>query len=396
MWTLTGLGCSPPPGTAIPRGSAVAALRGLDATSNDAGGFALALTARDFVFPADHGPHPQFAVEWWYFTGNLASASGRQFGFQLTFFRRALAPPLSPGTPARASAWASRQIYLAHFALADLDGGAFHAAERMRRDALDLAGAHAAPFTVWLEDWQATSQTTTGMFPLRLVAEANDAAGDRFAVDLILDAGKPIVLHGDRGLSRKGARPGNASYYYSRTRMPTVGTVGIDPGTQDLEQLSVTGASWLDREWSTNVLEPEQVGWDWFSLQLDDRRELMVFELRRRDGTIDPASHGTLIVADGTSRPLASTDFSLEILDHWRSLFGTIYPARWRLLVPSAELDLIIIPALANQELDLSFRYWEGSVQAVDPSNPSIPIGQGYAELVGYSESNLGAAPASR
>ena len=422
---VSGISCSPPPIPEPPVLSAVDTLRGTGADGD--GGFARALVPRPFGFPADHGPHPDFAVEWWYYTGNLAADDGRRFGFQLTFFRRALAPPAGPADAPRASAWASRQLYLAHFALSNLDGGSFHAAERVRRGALELAGARAEPFAVWLEDWQATSVPRDSdarqgdearrarapddldtMFPLRLVAQARDTSGRAFGIDLTLESGKPIVLQGDRGLSSKGSRPGNASYYYSRTRMPTNGTVslGSDAGPArgeaegesafDGQTIAVSGTSWMDREWSTSVLESEQIGWDWFSLQLDDGTEVMAFELRRSDGTVDAASHGTWVAQDGTSTHLSSNDFHLDVLERWQSPFGTVYPAGWRLRVPSQNLDLAIRPVLAQQELDLSFRYWEGAVEVTAGTAAGSPIGRGYVELVGYAESFVREAPPPR
>lgn len=378
------LGCAPADETPPARLSAVAALRG---TAGEVEGLQRAEAPVAFEFPADHGPHDDFAIEWWYFTGNLESAAGEHFGYQLTFFRSALAasdPASDPGSDRkRTSTWATRQVYLAHFAVTDVAGRVFHAAERISRGAAGLAAARAAPFSVWVLDWQAQSLAAgaagAGIFPLRLEARAEDAAGRPFAIDLVLDAGKPRVLHGDRGLSKKGPSPGNASYYFSRPRMPTRGTLSTARGTAE-----VTGASWLDREWSTSVLEAGQVGWDWLSLQLADGRELMVFELRRSSGGVDPASHGTLIAASGAARHLTADDFSLEVLDRWHSPRGARYPSRWRLAVPSAALEVVLEPWLADQELDVSFRYWEGAVRIMDAAGGRL--GNGYVELVGYTE----------
>lgn len=340
-----------------------------EALGEERAGFARALAPRPLSFPADHGPHPEFRTEWWYYTGNLAAPGGRHVGFQLTFFRVALSPDAEP----RASAWATRQLYVAHFAVTDTAGGRFHAASRTSRAALGLAGAQAAPFRVWVESWSAEGEGRT----TRLRASEGDVA-----IDLTVAPAKPVVLQGDQGLSRKGPEPGNASLYYSFTRMPARGTVHLGG-----ETLAVSGEAWMDREWSTSALGADIEGWDWFAVQLDDGRELMVYLLRHRDGMIDPFSAGTLVAADGTARQLATADVGIETLAHWTSPHsGVRYPARWRLSVPSVELRLEIEPRLADQELRVGTRYWEGAV-AVTGSSSGRPIaGLGYVELVGYGE----------
>lgn len=361
------LGCQDPELDPKASLSVAEALRGQNAQ-----GYARALEPRDFSFPADHGPHPELRTEWWYYTGNLETAEGRRFGFQLTFFRSALAPEM----PARQSEWATRQAWLAHFAVSDVEGERFRSFERWGRGAAGLAGARMEPFRVWLKDWSA--QAAGGpVFPMRLQASAGDAA-----LDLSLQQGKPPVLQGERGLSRKSAEPGNASYYYSLTRMPAEGTIRLGN-----ERFQVTGLAWMDREWSTSSLGVDQVGWDWFALQLSDGSDLMLYQLRRKSGAIDPASSGTVVEPDGGSAPLSSTDFSIAPLSRWTSpRSGAAYPARWRVRVPSQELDLEIRPLLADQELDVSFRYWEGAV-AVAGTRRGRPLqGRGYVELTGYTD----------
>jgi predicted secreted hydrolase len=339
-------------------------------TSGDQG-YAKALAPRDFHFPADHGPHPEFRTEWWYYTGNLATAAGRRFGFQLTFFRSALAP----SAPERASAWATRQAWLAHFTVSDVDGKRFHSFERWSRGAVGLAGAQGEPFQVWVKDWTAAGAP---VFPMRLRAAAGETA-----IDLLLQEGKPPVLQGERGLSRKSAEPGDASYYYSLTRMPTAGTVRVDG-----QSFQVSGASWMDREWSTSSLGRDQVGWDWLALQLSDGWDVMLYRLRRADGSADPASSGTLIAPDGGSRPLHLADFQLEGSGEWRSpRSGARYPDRWRVHIPGEELDLDVRPLLADQELDVSFRYWEGAVEVAGTHHGRPVRGEGYVELTGYAPS---------
>lgn len=337
--------------------------------TNDAG-YAKAIEPREFHFPADHGPHPELRTEWWYYTGNLATPEGRRFGFQLTFFRSALAPAM----PARQSAWATRQAWLAHLAISDIGKGRFHSFERWSRGAAGLAGAQAEPFRVWVKDWVAEGVGGQAL-PMRLRA----AEGD-LGIDLVLQQGKPPVLQGDRGLSRKGPEAGDASYYYSLTRMPAAGTVRLDG-----HPFAVTGLAWMDREWSTSSLGGGQVGWDWFALQLSDGSDLMLYRLRRQDGAADPASSGTVVSPDGTARHLALPGFRIAGSGEWRSpRSGARYPARWHIQIPAEELDLEIRPALADQELDVSFRYWEGAVEIAGTRRGHPVRGQGYAELTGY------------
>jgi len=352
-----------------PRAPLQATVAVREALADDRAGFARAMTPRPFNFPADHGPHPDFRTEWWYYTGNLQTADRRHIGFQLTFFRVALAPTEQP----RASAWATRQLYFAHFAVTDTASSRFHAFSRTGRGALGMAGAEAAPFRVWIDGWSAEG---AGASP-RLRASDGDVA-----IDLELSATKPVVLQGERGLSRKGPEPGNASFYYSFTRMPARGVVRLGA-----ETLTVAGEAWMDREWSTSGLGADVQGWDWFAVQLDDGRELMVYLLRRRDGTVDPFSAGSLVAPDGAVRALGAGDVRVETLAHWSSArSGVRYPARWRLTVPSAELRLDIEPRLADQELRVNTRYWEGAVAVTGMAGAWSIRGHGYVELVGYGD----------
>ena len=332
--------------------------------------FARATQSRKFVFPDDHGPHPQFKTEWWYYTGNLFSESDRRFGYQLTFFRSALAPEAQQ----RNSNWATNQIYMAHFALTDVDAERFYHFERFSRDSLGLAGAKAIPFKVWLENWSAEGSQGEPL-PMRLSARE-----DSVAIELNLESAKPIVLQGENGLSRKSAKPGNASYYYSMTRMPTSGSIRISG-----ESFQVSGTSWLDREWSTSALGEGQVGWDWFSLQFDDGRELMYYQLRLKDGTADPLSSGVLVDIDGSTKRLSPSDIDIKVLNHWQSSkSGAKYPAKWRLDVANEGISLEISPFLAEQELITTVRYWEGAVSVQGKDSASKLNGFGYVELTGY------------
>jgi predicted secreted hydrolase len=264
---------------------------------------------------------------------------------------------------------------MAHFALSvpgEADGR-FFSFERFARGAGGLAGAGTRPFRVWLEDWSAEGGEDIPPTRLR-------AAAEEVALDLTLAPGKPPVPQGDRGLSRKGREPGNASYYYSMTRLPSSGRIIVHGETYE-----VSGLSWMDREWSTSSLDEDVAGWDWFSLQLDDGRDLMVYQLRRTDGSADPLSAGTLVETDGSTITLAATEYRIEPLATWRSPESSrTYPSLWKLRLPSQRLELEIEPLLADQELSHSFVYWEGAVRLRGTAAGEPVAGRGYVELTGY------------
>lgn len=345
---------------------------------SDATGFARALAPKQFTFPSDHGPHPEYKHEWWYFTGNLDSEEGRHFGFQLTFFRIGL----TATSPRRTSAWATNQVLMAHFTVSDVAGNRFYSFERFSRGAAGLAGASGTPFRVWLEDW-----SVEGLGALRHsvpTMHLHAVDGD-IAIDLDVSSLKPVVLQGDRGLSRKSAESGNASYYYSATKLQTKGVISIEG-----KPFKVSGFSWMDREWSTSALAKDQVGWDWFGLQLSDGRELMFYQLRRRDGSVDPLSRGTVVDGDGSTLTLTPEDISIQVRDEWRSPRSQArYPSRWRVQIPRQRLDLDVQPYIADQELDTSFRYWEGAVSVTGTTHDAPITGSGYVELVGYTEAEI-------
>jgi predicted secreted hydrolase len=341
-----------------------------DTLSSGDQGFERAYRPHPFSFPDDFGPHERFRTEWWYFTGNLQAQGGRRFGYELTFFRFAL----TPHRPASKSAWRTNQLYMAHFALTDKKAGRFFADERFSRAANGLAGAQSERYHVWLYDWKAEGQNGGG-FPIRL-----QTGSGAFALDLNLATEDPPVLQGDKGLSQKSAEPGNASYYYSYPRIPTNGRITADGITHP-----VTGESWMDREWSTSALAQEQAGWDWFALQLDDRSELMFYRFRRKDGQPESNSSGAWFQADRSKIPLTDREVVVEILGHWKSPHSNVtYPARWRLSVPSRKLTLEIVPLLNDQELNLSYRYWEGAVSVTGRLDEKEIKGKGYVELTGY------------
>jgi predicted secreted hydrolase len=261
---------------------------------------------------------------------------------------------------------------MAHFAVTDVNGKRFRYAERFSRGALGLAGAGGRPVAVRLEEWSALE---TSARPWSVKLSASDA---EIAIELDLRSLTREILNGEAGLSRKSATPGNASYYYSMPRMATSGTIRAGK-----ESFSVSGLSWLDREWSTSALESDQVGWDWFALQLDDGREIMFYRIRRRDGSSDPYSGGTLVFADGSSRHLGREEVQLQATSWWTSpASGVRYPGHWRMQIPSQGIDLEIAPRLADQELVTGFRYWEGAV-AVE-GRAGAAGGSGYLEMTGY------------
>ena len=354
-----------------------------EALAADTAGYDRADRVRPIRFPGDHGAHPGYRTEWWYYTGNLARnlarADDRRFGYQLTIFRTALSPDTSGASSSRLESadalWSTRQLYMAHFALSDPVRGGFYSAERFSRGSAGLAGAEATPYRVWLEDWSISGPSADSV---RLIARS-----DSIAIDLTLSRIKPVVFQGESGLDRKGPEPGNASYYYSMTRLATAGTVTIDE-----QPIEVGGLSWMDHEWSTSALGDDQVGWDWFSLQLDSGREIMYYRLRERGGGRSEFSGGALIDEGGGMVHLEADDVVLEPLDFWRSpRSGIEYPIEWRFGIPRHRTDLHLEALLEAQELAESVTYWEGAVR-IDGSE----TGYGFVELTGYGESEGGLA----
>ena len=336
----------------------------------DDAGYARAQAVREFSFPADHGPHVDFRNEWWYVTGNLDSDDGERFGFEMTIFRFSLTPSM----PEADSNWRTNQVYIAHLAVTDAERERFVVAERYSRGALDLAGARSDPFRVWIDDWEIAAGE--GGWPWRLRAVDED-----LALDLDLTALRAPVLNGDRGLSRKSSSIDSASYYYSITRLRTEGTVTVDGS-----EYRVSGLSWLDREWSTSALAPDQLGWDWFALQLSDGTDLMLYNIRRNDGTADPSSSGTLSSNDGHATGLQQDDFEIVVNSTWESPQGGTYPSGWTLRLPERELELEVVPVIADQELFTTVRYWEGAVDVKGLYRGEPISGRGYVELTGYAD----------
>jgi predicted secreted hydrolase len=349
----------------------------LDIPAVDLEGFAVAQAPADIRIPEDFGPHPDFLTEWWYYTGNLDAPDGRHFGYQLTFFRRALVPPENR-SEGRQSDWATEQLYLAHFTVTDVSAGTFVFNERYNRGAAGLAGANGSPYRVWLEDWFVES---SGPGRYRLSAEL-----EGFRLELELEDQKGPILQGQDGYSQKGPQPGNASYYISQTRLAASGTL-----TKDGQTIPVEGLSWMDHEYSTSALGPDQVGWDWFSIQLDNETELMLFHLRKENGEVDRFSSGAIIYPDGSTRSLARDDYEIIVQDTWVSpQSGAEYPSRWQINVPSEGIELALEPFLPEQELLVFFTYWEGAVRISGSDDGAAVSGSGYVEMTGYAHSMQG------
>lgn len=334
--------------------------------------FRLALPGWQYAFPRDHGAHPEFKTEWWYYTGHLTAAQGEPFSYQLTFFRVGVRRP----DPQARSAWSLHTLYFAHLALTDIQGRRFVFHEKLGRGALGLSGAAVDHYRVWIDNWQA-----------ELLGEVHhlQASAVNLSLDLHLTPSKPPVIHGRQGISQKAAGEGYASHYYSLTRLATKGTLSYRGRTY-----AVQGKSWMDHEFSSSQLAPYQTGWDWFSLQLDDGQELMLYVLRHQDGTLDPFSSGTLVDPKGQGRHLTLADFAVQPLSTWKSTqSGAVYPAAWKISLPLQGYELEIQPTLANQELitakSTRITYWEGSVLVSGTQNGRSVTGQGYAELTGYA-----------
>ena len=348
----------------------------LDSPIADAlSGFAPAIAPRDWQFPQDFGPHEAYQTEWWYYTGNLETAEGRPFGFQLTFFRQALLPERLVPAESAVSPWRSNQIYSAHLTVSDIAQQRFFPEERFSRGSVGLAGAEAEPYHIWLANWSAT-EVENGQ--VRLQAQTSEAA-----IDLMLTQSSPPILHGDRGLFQKGPEPGAAAYYYSLVQQPTTGTLSLNGQTYE-----VTGVTWKDHEYATNPLSLGTLGWDWFSVQFDNGAALMLYLLRHADGSLEPTSAGTFVSADGTATSLSWHDWQMQVLDTWKSAkSGATYPAQWQLSIPKLDLRLRGKPLMPNQELNTSTAtYWEGAVGFQGELQGEGVQGKGYVELTGYAD----------
>ena len=356
----------------------VLSLSVLFATSVSFSQFQTALPGYHYDFPRDYFNHPDYQTEWWYYTGNVQSADGHKFGFELTFFRQGLSRD-----PKQNSAWDIRDIYFAHFALSDLTEKKFFHTERTNRPGPGIAGASASSQKVWNGNWSVVWMNGD---------EQLTALADSSALNLSLRSQKPPVIHGVNGVSQKSAGPGRASHYFSETRLAASGSLSVEA-----KQFSVTGLAWMDHEFFTHQLEENQVGWDWFSIQLNDNSELMLFQIRRRDGSVDPFSAGTYVDPRGNTQHLRSIDFQLTPTTAaiWTSpATHARYPVQWQIRVPSLDLILAVSTPLPSQELvatsNVAPSYWEGAVLLQGKKNSIDSAAVGYLEMTGYDRSVSG------
>ena len=328
--------------------------------------YQLALPGYHYEFPRDYFSHPEYRTEWWYYTGNLQARDGHRFGFELTFFRQAVQRDLS-----KPNVWDVEDIWLAHLALSDIDAGRFYHTERFNRAGAGLAGADAAQRRVWNGNWQV--QWVDGIERLQAVT-----ADFEFRLDA--KSTKPPAGHGINGIIQKSAGTGNASHYFSETHLATHGTIRLHGQTYD-----TSGVAWMDHEFFSHDSSSDEMRWDWFSLQLDDRSEVMLYRLRRKDGSPEPYSSGTYIDRQGRTRHLALTDFQLTPGKTWQSpATGARYPIQWRIQIPSLALDLELSTRLPQQEMTsenkASPSYWEGAIEVGGSRR-----GAGYLEMTGYA-----------
>lgn len=327
--------------------------------------YRLALPGYKYDFPRDYFSHPEYQTEWWYYTGNLHASDGRKFGFELTFFRQGVSREVRP-----TNVWDVQDVWLAHLALSDIDGGHFFHSERLNRGGAGIAGADQAQRRVWNGNWQ-VRWTDRG--------ERLEAVSDRVEFHLTARSEKPLVIHGIDGISQKSEGTGKASHYFSETRLRTSGAVILD-GRKYL----VDGLAWMDHEFFTHQLASNQSGWDWFSLQFDDGSELMLYRLRLKDGTVDPYSSGTYVDAQGRTKHLRLDDFALTPGKLW-----TKYPLAWTIRVPSLSLEMSLATRLPQQELagtnKASPTYWEGAIEVVGSKQGNAVKGVGYLEMTGYA-----------
>jgi|TARA_B110000908_G_scaffold91694_1_gene108782 predicted secreted hydrolase len=327
--------------------------QGFSGLGTGADGFATPKPQPTFSFPADHGAHPEYRIEWWYITANLNGPDGTAYGLQWTLFRTALAPGEAPG-------WQSPQIWFGHAAVTTPDR--HFATERFARGGIGQAGAEAIPFRAWIDEWSLQGDSFGSM--------SLTANGPDFGYEMSLQAKGPLVFHGDNGYSIK-SEEGQASYYYSQPFFKISGTLKLPRG-----DVKVTGDAWLDREWSSQPLSEDQTGWDWFSLSFDSGAKMMGFQLRQTDGSLYSSS--TWITPDGTATPYADGAFtaiplSTSVVD------GKIIPTTWRVKLPDKGVDVVVNALNPDAWMGLSIPYWEGPV-SVSGSHR----GQGYLEMTGY------------
>ena len=357
----------------------VAALR----APNPRATFAIARAPYTYRFPFDAGAHPEYQTEWWYYTGHVRARDGHRYGYELTFFRFGLRPGEIVPSAAQ-SRWRGNEVYPAHFALTDIDGKRFDHFELFARQALGMGRAAVGGLDTHVDDCYVRDVTGThaspALQPMAMHANA-EIDGKPVALDFLQTPQKPPAIHGTEGVSRKAGCVSCASHYYSYTRLRTTGTLTFG-GTR----VPIDGTSWMDHEFGSAQLDRNQSGWDWFSIQLDDDRELMLYLLRQKDGSVTPQSSGSIIDRSGAVRHVELRDFNVTAGATWKSPHtGATYPSGWRVRVPRANVDLTLVPVLDDQELASAIggTYWEGAVDVRDAAGKNV--GQGYVELTGYA-----------
>ena len=338
--------------------------------AQQAQGYVQAVPGKKLEFPRDHGAHPGYRIEWWYVTANLEDDDGQQYGAQWTLFRFQTRPNHEA---AEANAWQSAQLFMGHFAITT--PGDHRAWQRYARGGLhgDIAqaGVRAEPFAAWLDDWTLHSSEDAWL-PLEVSASAGDDA-----ISLKLHATGPLILQGEGGFSQKHPE-GGGSYYYSQPFLEATGSL-----TSNGEVIEVSGVAWIDREWSSQFLQADQSGWDWFSIHLDSGEKLMLFRLRSSEGTgaAGDFRHGVLLAPDGTRLELDPNEIHMEPLEH-EPVAERQLPLRWRIDLPEIGREMEVDALYADQWMDLDYPYWEGVIN-VTGSNPGSR-GRGYLEMTGY------------
>lgn len=366
-------------------------------SASDTSGFKRAFKEIDFDYSRDIGNHPGWKTEWWYFTGNLKTKNGRLFGYQFTIFRHTLKDKRNS---------ISNEIFMSHIAVSDISNKKFYSAERIERQIPGLSGADTFQLSVFIHNIKAIGKYENGVLnatisTIPLKADSLDKSildkylsdkrngknqksifrnqAEEFDFIFNLSSSKAPVKQGVNGLSQKSVSPGNASYYFSFSRLETSGIIRI--GNEEFE---VVGVSWFDREWSTSALSSDQAGWDWFSLQLNDNSELMFYRMRLKNGMPDATSRGIYILPDGNISPIQMNEIIYKETQYWKSPDNRNYPIAWNFEIDKLGLELLIIPYFENQLHQLSVQYWEGAVRVNGSKNGSQLNGSGYVELTGY------------
>ncbi|GAB1441187.1 lipocalin-like domain-containing protein [Ignavibacteriales bacterium] len=340
--------------------------------NQEVAGFKKAESVRKFVFPGDHFAHYDYSTEWWYFTGNLSTSDGRRFGYQFTIFRNGILP----GADSDSVVFSQKSVYSIHIGLSDLQNQKFYSFERYVRGLKGLAGSDESEKKIYIEGSEILFDFSNGS---ELPGMEIRSVTDDFRISFNLNPEKKMVLHGDKGLSKKSNKPGNASYYYSYTRLNTTGELILKG-----EKFKLSGSSWMDREWSTSALESDQKGWDWFSIQMEDGTELMYFRLRDSTGATN-FQKGTLIDKSGGYYTFSGDDFKLNtIMDS--EIDGVVYPSEWEIELRPLNLLFGVSVAMKNQVHPFRLRYYEGAVNVVRKKGKNLTNGKGYVELTGYGD----------